>query len=176
MRISRQLIFTFLLSSTFFCFLAVDVFSQIKKTVNKHNANKNALPIIRKTVSKPLVDSSLFYEYHPEDSTLNVYTTAEILAEPTGGSKGFNKFVSDSTRYPLDERECSITGRVIISFIIEKDGQLSNVKILKGASPGFDAEAIRLFKSMPKWYPAMNNGKTVRIHYSVPLFFNLKDQ
>jgi TonB family protein len=173
---SRQLILTFLICLDVFCFGAVKGFSQINMPTNQHRKSKKAIPVIKETVIKPAIDSSLFYEYHPEDRTRNIYKMAEILAKPIGGSYALNKFLSDSTRYPLDERERGINGRVIVSFIIEKDGQLSNVTVIKGVSPGLDAEAIRLFKSMPKWSPAMNDGKAVRIYYSLPLFFNLNEQ
>jgi len=176
MNINRQFILAFLLGLNISCVVTVDGFSQIRNVDGQQKKSKKNIPVVPKSINKSVIDSSLFYEYHPEDSTLNVYRSAEVIAEFVGGSKAFSKFVSDSTRYPLDERERGISGEVIVSFIIERDGSLSNIKIRKGVSPGLDAEAIRLFKSMPKWSPAMNDGKAVRIYYSLPLFFNLNEQ
>ena len=75
--------------------------------------------------------------------------------------------------YP-DEPELCAQGHVIVTFIVETDGSLSDVKVIRGIHPLFDEEAVRVVKSMPKWNPGRQNGEPVRVKYSVPVFFRLK--
>jgi TonB family protein len=131
----------------------------------------------RKAIPRQKIDSVIFYEYHPEDNALNIYNSTELLPDfpSSWGKNGINKFLKDSLRYPLDEREREVGGRVIVSIVIERDGSLSNIKVVKSISPALDAEAIRLFKSMPKFSPAMQDDVKVRFHFLIPLNFALVD-
>jgi protein TonB len=92
------------------------------------------------------------------------------MATFPGGIRAYNKFLSKNLKWPGDEEA---TGRVIVSFYIEKDGRLTNFKIVKSMGREFDAEALRVLKKSPKWIPAMKNGKTIRIKYAVPINFTL---
>ena len=100
------------------------------------------------------------------------------LTEPTmpkypGGTEKMFEFIADNLRWPGDDDSC-IQGRVVVSFIVEKDGSLTDVKVIKSLDPAFDKEAIRVVKSMPKWKPGMDNGEPIRVRYSVPVTFQLK--
>ena len=99
------------------------------------------------------------------------------LTEPTrptypGGTEKMFEFINENLRWPKDDGSC-ILGRVIISFIVEKDGSLTDVKVEKSIDPSFDKEAVRVVKSMPKWEPGMYRGKPVRVKYCIPISFRL---
>ena len=99
------------------------------------------------------------------------------LTEPTmpkypGGFEKMFEFIADNLRWPGDDDSC-IQGRVGVSFIVEKDGSLTDVKVVRSLDPSFDKEAVRIVKSMPKWEPGMWNGKPARVKFSIPIRFRL---
>jgi TonB family protein len=104
-----------------------------------------------------------------------VLSSVEHLPEFPGGVEAFGKFLGSHVRYPKDAREKGIQGRVIITFVVEKDGSLSGYKISRGVSPDIDAEALRVLKMSPTWSPGTQKGKPVRVQYSVPISFTLAD-
>ena len=77
-------------------------------------------------------------------------------------------------KYPTEAKRNKIQGRVYISFIVEADGSLSEPKVLRGIGSGCDEEAVRVMKLSPNWIPGVQNGKKVRVNYTVPIFFSLK--
>ncbi|HSY75576.1 MAG TPA: energy transducer TonB [Bacteroidia bacterium] len=86
-----------------------------------------------------------------------------------------NKYLADHINYPEVEKEAQITGTVYINFVVEKDGSISNVKVLKGVpgGPGLDKEAVKVISAMPKWSVGMQNGHPVRVSYNIPIRFVL---
>lgn len=96
-----------------------------------------------------------------------VYTAVEQPAEFPGGMGEFYKFISKNFRYPAKGAE--VQGRVFISFIVEKNGSLTNFKVLRGLGNSLDEEAIRILKLSPKWKPGRHNGTVVRQLYTVPI-------
>ena len=102
------------------------------------------------------------------------------LTEPTmpkypGGPEKMFDFIADNLHWPYDDESC-IQGRVIVSFIVEKDGSLSDIKVEKSIDPLFDKEAVRVVKSMPKWEPGMWRGKPTRVKYCIPIRFRFADE
>ena len=91
-----------------------------------------------------------------------------------GGDAALYKWLSTQINYPADAAEAGITGRVIVSFVIEKDGSISNARVVRSIHPSLDAEAIRIVKTMPKWIPGKNNGQPVRVEYIMPISFKLQ--
>jgi protein TonB len=89
-----------------------------------------------------------------------------------GGPEKMFEFIADNLRWPYDDESC-IQGRVIVSFIVEKDGSLTDIKVEKSIDPLFDKEAVRVVKSMPKWKPGMYRGKPARVKYYIPISFRL---
>ena len=83
-------------------------------------------------------------------------------------------FISSHLKYPLVAEENGIQGRVIVSFVVEKDGSISNVKIAKGVDPSLDREAMRVINSMPRWTPGKIKGQPVRVKYTGPVNFRLQ--
>lgn len=105
----------------------------------------------------------------------NIYPIDGIESYPEfpGGQAAFVKYLSRNLRYPESAIDRSVQGKVLISFIIEKDGQLSNIRILRGIGAGCDEEAIRVLQRSPKWKPGMQNKQNVRVAYTLPISFSL---
>ncbi len=103
-----------------------------------------------------------------------VFTSVEHVPEFPGGLNAFSQFLASNIRYPKEARDKNTQGRVIISFIVETDGSLSNIKVARGIGDGADEEALRVLSMSPKWKPGVQNGLTVRVAYSVPINFTLE--
>jgi TonB family protein len=110
-------------------------------------------------------------EEEKEDNA--VFTNVEILPTFPGGLKAFGEFLGENLKYPAEARKNSIQGRVYLTFVVEKDGILSNIKVARGIGSGCDEEAMRVLAISPKWTPGMQNGKVVRVSYTVPIFFQM---
>ncbi|HMG91218.1 MAG TPA: energy transducer TonB [Chryseolinea sp.] len=98
----------------------------------------------------------------------------EKPAEPRGGLDGLYQVLQKNITYPVDARRKGIMGKVFVSFIIERDGTLADVRVVKGIGYGCDEEAVRVIKITSPWKPAMQNGKPVRSRFVIPLEFKLK--
>ncbi|HEY8780346.1 MAG TPA: TonB family protein [Mucilaginibacter sp.] len=104
-----------------------------------------------------------------------VFTSVEQVPEFPGGIEAFGAFLSKNIRYPAEMRRNKVQGRVIISFVVETDGTLSNFRIARDLGYGAGEESVRVLALSPKWKPGIQNGKTVRVAYSVPISFTLED-
>ena len=103
-----------------------------------------------------------------------IYTDAvEVAPEYPGGYNAMFDFISKNVKYPKESKEKGIEGRVYVQFVVEKDGSLNEITVLRGVSEDIDAEAVRVVKAMPNWKPGMNEGKTVRVQYVLPFNFKL---
>jgi len=113
----------------------------------------------------------------PPAEDTKVYPTGglDVLPTPIGGDAAWSKFLSRNLRYPIPAQEEGVGGRVYLSFIIEKDGHLSNIVVDRGAGHGFDEEALRVLKLAKAWKPGMQNGQPVRVKYSIPINFQLTE-
>ncbi len=107
-----------------------------------------------------------------KDDTLTPYSVVEQMPEFPGGEDSLIFFLQNKIQYPQDDAQ----GTVYVNFIIEKDGIVSNPRILRGIGSACDEEAIRVIKLMPKWIPGKQNGKTVRVQYNLPIKFKLDDE
>jgi len=107
-----------------------------------------------------------------------VYTPAgiDVMPMPVGGEAAWMKFLSRNLRYPQAAQEDGVSGRVYMSFIVEKDGSLSNISVERAAGHGFDEEAARVLKLAKAWKPGMQNGQAVRVKYIIPINFQFTDQ
>ncbi|MBQ8714634.1 MAG: TonB family protein [Prevotella sp.] len=100
-----------------------------------------------------------------------VYDVVEQMPEYPGGMSELMKFIGDTMKYPEDAEKQQKEGLVIVRFVVEKDGSVNDVEVVKDAWPSLDAEAIRVVKLLPKWTPGKQNGKVVRVKYTIPLRF-----
>lgn len=111
-------------------------------------------------------------QINPEDTV--IYQVVQFMPEFPGGMVELMNYISSNVRYPADALAAGIEGRVTTMFIIERDGTLSNVQILRGIDPSLDAEALRVIRSMPTWKPGYQNDKPVRTRYTVPVNFRIQ--
>ena len=109
----------------------------------------------------------------PEVAT-KVFEVVEEMPSFPGGSAALMSYLSSNTKYPVVAQENGVQGRVIVSFVVERDGSISDVKVARSVDPSLDREAQRVVKSMPKWKPGKQNGSAVRVKYTVPVVFRLQ--
>jgi len=103
-----------------------------------------------------------------------IFTVVESMPEFPGGQVKMMEFIARNIKYPPMARESGIQGRVFVNFVVEPDGSVSNVKVLRGIGGGCDEEAIRVVESMPKWIPGRQRGKAVRVSFNLPVRFTLQ--
>lgn len=102
------------------------------------------------------------------------YDLVEEMPQYPGGVGKLMEYVSMNVRYPKEAESKSIQGRVIITFVIEKDGSIEDAEVVKSVDPALDAEALRVVKAMPKWTPGKQEGKPIRVKYTMPITFALQ--
>ena len=107
-------------------------------------------------------------------SKQNVYDVVEQMPEFPGGMPAMIEFLQTNLNYPKDAKKQKVGGRVLVMFVVETDGSMSNVRVAKKIFPSLDAEALRVVKAMPKWNPGKEKGKPVRVNYTLPIVFSLK--
>jgi protein TonB len=113
-------------------------------------------------------------EEAPEPVAEEIFTFVEEYPEFPGGEKALYEYIKNNIRYPEVARTSGITGTVYVQFVVEKDGSISDVKVLRGIGGGCDEEAVRVVKSMPKWKPGKQRGQPVRVYYTLPIDFKIK--
>jgi len=151
------------------------------ETVDVKTVNKPA------DISRPAVETHAFATKAPGKRQIfsptvidttpkkgdKIFTAVEHVPEFPGGMQAFFTFLNKNIKYPAKARENGVQGRVIISFIVEKDGSITNAHVAHGIGDGCDEEALRVIKSSPNWSPGTQKGKSVRVAYSVPISFTL---
>ncbi|MDP9079547.1 MAG: TonB family protein [Bacteroidota bacterium] len=103
----------------------------------------------------------------------SIHSTAKVMPQFPGGLDEFNKFLLTNIRYPAVAREQGTQGKVIVSFVVEVDGSIIDAHVVRGIGAGCDEEALRVILLMPKWKPAIRDGKPARLAFSVPINFGL---
>ena len=109
----------------------------------------------------------------PEVAT-KVFDVVEEMPSFPGGQGALMQYLASNIKYPVVAQENGVQGRVIVSFVVERDGSISDVKVARSVDPSLDREAQRVVKSMPRWSPGKQNGSTVRVKYTVPVVFRLQ--
>lgn len=102
-----------------------------------------------------------------------VYDEVEQMPEYPGGMPAMIEFLQTNIKYPEDALKQKVEGRVMVQFVVETDGSISDVHVAKQVFPSLDAEAIRVVQVMPKWVPGRENGKVVRVKYNLPIVFRM---
>ena len=102
-----------------------------------------------------------------------VYLVTEVSPEFPGGTQALLDYLKENVNYPAQCREAKIQGRVLVTFVVEKDGSIKNASVRKNVHPLLDAEALRVISAMPNWKPGMEHGTPVRVQYTVPVNFRL---
>jgi protein TonB len=115
-----------------------------------------------------------FVEEEEEIEEQHIFLVVENMPEFPGGEAAMYKFIGNNMDYPRMAKESGISGRVFVTFVVERDGSVTDVQILRGIGGGCDEEAVRVIKMMPKWTPGKQRGKPVRVQYRMPIKFTLQ--
>ncbi|MGL4598891.1 MAG: TonB family protein, partial [Bacteroidia bacterium] len=152
---------------------------------NRFNKNRRMIEVVQDVTMDEDVDDGAAVSAGPEpefEEVLEpvsedvVYQVVEQMPEFPGGSGAMMDFIAKNIRYPMEEKEMGIQGRVYVRFVVGKEGNVYDVKVVKGVQggSGLEKEAIRVISSMPLWTPGKNNGKPVNVQYTMPVNFVLK--
>lgn len=126
---------------------------------------------------KAVVEQVVVKEPEPEKpKEEEIFVAVEQMAEFPGGQAALMKWLSQNIRYPEAAQQNDIQGRVVVKFVVEKDGSIGQATIAKGVDKDLDREALRVVKKMPKWQPGKNNGVAVRSYFNLPVTFKLQNQ
>ncbi|WP_367868642.1 energy transducer TonB [Pedobacter sp. WC2423] len=148
---------------------------QLKDLVNATPGQKNIVgdPDGQIVVTGPAGDGPAKQEAMVEDNKVRDFINLEVQPTFPGGIAKFYAYLSKAIRYPEAAQEAGLQGKVFVSFIVEKDGSLTDIKVEKKLGNGTDEEAVRVLKASPKWNPGIQNGREVRVKYNIPISFSL---
>ena len=110
----------------------------------------------------------------PKPEVEKVFDVVEQMPSFPGGPSALMEWLSNNVKYPVVAQENGVQGRVVVSFVVERDGSITDVKVVRGVDPSLDKEASRVVKAMPRWIPGKQNGSAVRVKYNVPVAFRLQ--
>ena len=110
----------------------------------------------------------------PKEEETKVFDVVEQMPSFPGGPSALIQYLSSNIKYPVVAEENGVQGRVVCTFVVERDGSITDVRVIKSVDPSLDKEAVRVVKSMPKWIPGKQNGSAVRVKYTVPVTFRLQ--
>ena len=133
--------------------------------------NVKEVKITKEMIEKKGTNIVAFGAPDGNNQSSKVYDIPETMPEFPGGTQALMEYIRNNIKWPSDEPD--IQGRVIVSFVVEKDGSVSNAKVVKSVHPAFDAEALRVVNGMPKWIPGKQNGEPVNTKYVMPVIFKL---
>lgn len=120
------------------------------------------------------------YDYQPQEIEeeniveAEIFIVVEEMPQFPGGDAKLYEYIQKNLKYPMMARESDIQGRVFVNFVVEPDGSISKVNVMRGIGGGCDEEAVRVIESMPKWKPGKQRGSAVRVSYTVPIIFKLQ--
>ena len=110
----------------------------------------------------------------PKVEETKVFDVVEQMPSFPGGQGALMQWLASNIKYPVVAEENGVQGRVVCTFVVERDGSITDVKVVRGVDPSLDKEAVRVLKAMPKWIPGKQNGSAVRVKYTVPVTFRLQ--
>ena len=110
----------------------------------------------------------------PPQEPNKVFDIVEVMPQFPGGNSELMRYLGTNIKYPTIAAENGIQGRVVLKFVVSKDGSISNIQIVRSLDPSCDKEAIRVIKGMPKWIPGMQNGHPVAVYFTLPVLFKLQ--
>ena len=120
-----------------------------------------------------VIEDVVFEEAPEEEAADEIFQFVEDQPAPIGGMKAFYAYVGKQMKYPAQARRMGIEGKVYVTFVVGKDGSLTDVKVLKGIGAGCDEEAVRVLSKAPKWKPGKQRGRPVRVRMQLPIIFKL---
>ena len=158
-------------------------YQSLKKRIRMMTINKSSRwNTLRALAVVPVIALALLAFANPKTETApvsgdnKVYETVEQMPEFPGGMEEMMKFLQRNIQYPANAAKNEVEGRVILQFVVEKDGQIGDVKVVRSVDPELDAEAMRVVKSMPNFIPGRQDGKPVAVFYTIPISFKLQSK
>lgn len=137
--------------------------------VKGNSDNGEILKVTQRVADEPVKPA----EEKPEVEN-KVFEVVEQMPSFPGGPSALTKYLSENIKYPVVAQENGVQGRVVVSFVVERDGSITDVKVARSVDPSLDREAMRVVRSMPHWIPGKQNGSAVRVKYNVPVSFRLQ--
>ena len=137
--------------------------------VKGNSDNGEILKVTQRVADEPVKPA----EEKPEVEN-KVFEVVEQMPSFPGGPAALMKYLSENIKYPVVAQENGVQGRVVVSFVVERDGSITDVKVARSVDPSLDREAMRVVRSMPHWIPGKQNGSAVRVKYNVPVSFRLQ--
>ena len=120
------------------------------------------------------VNEKVVDEIPPAVEETKVFDVVEQMPQYKGGDQALMDYLNKSIKYPVIAEENGIQGRVVCTFVVERDGSITDVKVVRSVDPSLDKEAVRVLKAMPKWIPGKQNGSAVRVKFTLPVTFKLQ--
>ena len=133
---------------------------------------KYTLPVLFKLNGKASENATKEEQNNPDEN--GVYQVCEVMPEFPGGMQECMKWLGKNIKYPAEAIEKGIQGRVILQMVVEKDGSITNAKVVRSVDPLLDKEALRVINLSPKWNPAKHKGEAVKVRYTLPVMFRLQ--
>lgn len=153
--------------------------STVKKDVSKTTENKVVKEEEIKTMDEPaasnkprVIKEEVVLE-NPENQDTNIYKSVEQMPVFPGGEAALVRYLAQNINYPPEAAKEKIQGRVIVQFVVEKNGSIGEVKVVRSVDESLDREAVRVVKTLPKFAPGRQNGKAVAVWYTLPVSFKL---
>lgn len=155
------------------------------KNVVAFTMNDAGAPPVKETSSSSSGDDDSFFSFRKQSDAgsqssstsseegSKIYDMVEQMPQFPGGQAYMFQYISRNTKYPPEAERNRITGKVLCTFVVERDGSITDVNVVKSVHPALDKEAIRVIKAMPRWIPGKQNGSAVRVKYTIPVTFNL---
>ena len=140
------------------------------QVATEDNESRHANEEMVELTEDPVIDPTL-----PENDTA-IVVISDVMPEFPGGDEALFAYLSQNINYPTEAKDAKLEGRVYVTFVIEKDGQVSNAKILRDIGGGCGEEVLRVIRTMPKWKPGTQDGKPVRVQFNLPVAFELQDE
>jgi len=159
--------------TVFILFVSFACSNEVKETTNGNNEDETIVEIKKTEAGTTMTQKGKSACNGEEYSDEEIFVVVENMPEFPGGTKALMEFISNNVKYPVIAQKNGITGRVFVGFVIDKDGSITNVKVLKPVDPALEKEAIRVIKAMPKWKPGTQKGKKAKVSYTIPINFSL---
>lgn len=150
--------------------------AELLNIVDDDDPDADAVVVGSEDTEEPFVVKYIPLEVEPENVPIEdeIFATAEKMPEFPGGSSALFQYLNKNIKYPVVPQEQGIQGRVIIQFVVDKDGTITNPVVVRSIDPYLDKEALRVIKAMPKWNPGIQGVRPVRVKYTVPVTFRLQ--
>lgn len=124
-------------------------------------------------IEESVIEEAVNFQVPEEEVADEVFSIVEVMPSFPGGNSKFNEYISKNLKYPRRALKANVEGKVVVSFVVAENGDISNVQVLKGIGFDCDEEAVRVLQSSPKWIPGQQRGRNVKVNVMIPLTFDI---